>query len=169
MGCNAGRGRELEAVNRKLAGLIDAIADGLRGEGLQHKLDTLESRKRTLEREMVATPSPRPALHPTLAQIYRAKVADLQAALHDPADGHAALEAARGLIERVVIHPGAAGEGFEIELTGEFAAMLGLGMEPGRGGLTQRSASGHDLFLSSVKVVAGTRNNREFTLPVVAC
>ena len=153
-----GRKRELEAVNRKLAGLIDAIADGLRGEGLQHKLDTLESRKRTLEREMTATPPLRPALHPNLAQIYRAKVAGLQAALHDPADGHAALEATRGLIERVVIHPGAAGDGFEIELTGELAAMLGLGMEPGRGGLTQRSASGHDLFLSSVKVVAGMRS-----------
>ncbi len=34
--------RQLDAVERKLAGLIDAIADGLRAPGLQAKLEGLE-------------------------------------------------------------------------------------------------------------------------------
>ena len=37
------RRRELADVRRKLDGLIEAIADGLRAPGLQQRLDELES------------------------------------------------------------------------------------------------------------------------------
>ena len=39
------RHRELDAVGRKLDGLIDAIARGIRSTSLQQKLDELEARK----------------------------------------------------------------------------------------------------------------------------
>ena len=52
--------RELEEVNRKLAGLIEAIAEGLRASGLQAKLDELESRKAMLEAKLAAAPPPAP-------------------------------------------------------------------------------------------------------------
>jgi hypothetical protein len=94
--------RELEEVNRKLRGLIEAIAEGLRAPGLQAKLDELESRKAALEAELAAAPPPAPRLHPNLAEIYRRKVADLQAALAEPGTQTEALEILRGLIERVV-------------------------------------------------------------------
>jgi hypothetical protein len=60
-------------------------------------------------------PATNTLLHPNLAEIYRGKVADLQAALAEPATQTEALEMLRGLIERVVLHP--AETGFEIELT----------------------------------------------------
>jgi len=94
--------RELEDVNRKLRGLIEAIAEGLRAPGLQAKLDELESRKTALEAKLAAAPPPAPRLHPNLAELYRRKVADLQTALADPNTQTEALEIPRGLIERVV-------------------------------------------------------------------
>jgi hypothetical protein len=41
--------RELGEVARKLDGLLEAIADGLRSAGLQGKLEELERRKAELE------------------------------------------------------------------------------------------------------------------------
>ena len=67
-------------------------------------------------------------------------------------------EVLRSLIERVVLHPvlrdGRAG--FEVELVGEIAAMVRLGMGmPSVWGKTAAAAGGRGLFESSVKVVAG--------------
>ena len=145
--------RELEAIERKLSGLIDAIADGLRAPGLQQKLDELEARKRQLTDTVSKTPSAAPALHPNLAEVYRQKVADLSVALK-ARDNRAALEIARSLVERVTVYTHAEGKGLEVELTGALAAMIrfGAGM-PDR---PQRPAD-QDLFSSSVKVVAGAR------------
>ena len=50
--------RELDAVGRKLDGLIDAIARWIRSTSLQQKLDELEARKTELERALQAQPSP---------------------------------------------------------------------------------------------------------------
>ena len=79
----------------------------------------------------------------------------------------------RGLVARVeVLPPAAAGEAPEIVLTGEIAAMvgLGLGQTPTRGPAAGAVAgAGSDLFMSSVKVVAGTCNLRQLTLQPVAC
>ena len=50
--------RELDAVGRKLDGLIDAIARGIRSTSLQQKLDELEARKAELERALQARASP---------------------------------------------------------------------------------------------------------------
>src|SRR6266403_1887106 len=57
--------RDLDDVNRKLRRVIEAIAEGLRGPGLQAKLDELEQRKGTLEAALAA------ALPP--ARAYRAR------------------------------------------------------------------------------------------------
>jgi site-specific DNA recombinase len=74
-----GRRRELEAVERKLDGLIDAIADGLRTPGLQGRLDELEQRRVYLRSEIAAAEAgpELPRLHGNLAEVYRAKVARL--------------------------------------------------------------------------------------------
>lgn len=117
--------RELEVVNRKLRGLIEAIAEGPHAPGLQAKLDELEQRKTAPEAELAAALPPAPRLHPNPAEIYRRKVADLQAALADPQMQAEALEILRGLIERLVLR--SAEKGFEIELVGEIVAMVDLG------------------------------------------
>jgi site-specific DNA recombinase len=78
----AAKRRELDMVRRKLAGLVEAVADGLRAPGLQDRLDELEARRTVLEAEMASAESPvAPRLHGNLAEIYREKVARLR---HSP-------------------------------------------------------------------------------------
>ena len=97
----------------------------------------------------MAPPAPLPRLHPNLAEMYRAKVVDLQAALAGPSGRTEAIEILRTLVERVIIRP-TAEKGFEPELVGELAAMLELGLDAN----SKKPALG--VYRSSVKVVAGT-------------
>jgi site-specific DNA recombinase len=155
--------RELEAVRRKLAGLVEAIADGLRAPGLQGRLDELEGRRAALEGEVAAAARApaRPRLHPNLAEVYRERVARLRTGLAAGGDhgGPEVLEAARALIARVEVHPPADGPGGRprLELVGELSAMLEAGGTAGAGigKGPRRGACGPDLFRGSVKVGAG--------------
>ncbi len=122
------RQRELQSVERKLANLVDAIADGLKAPGLQKKLADLEARRQELRAALGAEAAPAPpGLHPNLAQVYAEKVAALRQAL-EAEDGVEALEAARALIDTVVISPPEGpGDPPGIELTGNLIAMLRAG------------------------------------------
>ena len=148
--------RELDEVSRKLDGLIEAIAEGLRSPGLQAKLDELERRKQSIEVSIAEEPPPEPRLHPNLAELYRRKVERLHEAIADPATRTEALEILRGLVDSVTLTP--IDGGFEIELVGEIANMITL---PGKAGSAEVSN-----YASSVKVVAGACNHRELTLKV---
>jgi site-specific DNA recombinase len=142
--------RELDDVCRKLDGLIEAIADGLRAPGLQSKLDEFEQRKIMLEADIAGAPTSTPRLHPNLAEVYRQKVANLQQALADPTARTEALEILRGLIERVAVGP--VNDGFAIDLTGEIANIVTLSAEA--------ESVSMEPYRRSVKVVAGERNQR---------
>lgn len=152
--------RELSEVTRKLEGLIDAIADGLRTDGLVQRLETLEQRRADLEVQLKATPAPAPRLHPGLADAYRDKVAALRASLGNPTIRQEALELLRGLIERIEMHP--VRDGFRIVLTGAIARMVRLAAEDGN----DKKKAAWDEAACSEKVVAGARNHREFTVSV---
>jgi site-specific DNA recombinase len=145
--------KDLTQVTRKLDTLIEAIADGLRSDGLQAKLEALESRKKALERGLTDNSSLAPRLHPNLSALYRRKVARLHESLADPSIRDEALGNLRGLIESVVMH--SQEDGFTIELVGEIANMVALALGPD----TQKAASGEAAvpasFRRSVKVVAG--------------
>ncbi len=118
--------RELDGIKRKLSGLVDAIADGLRAPGLQGRLDELEQRRVALEAEIAASAAPVvPRLHPNLAEVYREEVARLREGLAQEDAGPEVREALRALIERVEVHPPAAVDGEpRIELIGHLASML---------------------------------------------
>ena len=73
--------RELAEVTRKLNGLIDAIAEGLRTPGLKKRLEELEFWRVELEQEMTSASAPPVRFHPNLAQVYRRKVERFQHAL----------------------------------------------------------------------------------------
>ena len=149
--------RELERVSQKLDGLIDAVSDGLRTDGLLAKLQELEQRKAGLIAELDAAPPPAPRLHPNLAELYRRKVENLREALATPETRTEAIEILRGLIEAIRLHP--IEGGFEIELIGDIANMLKL---------PEKGSSSLEAHRCSVKVVAGARNHRELTLPPIA-
>jgi uncharacterized coiled-coil protein SlyX len=122
----AGR-RELQVVERKLENLVDAIAEGVRAPGVQRKLEELEARKRQLLAALEEEPAPAPALHPNLAELYARRVAVLRQAI-EGGDAPEVLEAARALIDKVVISPGEdPDDPPEIELVGHLMAMLKAG------------------------------------------
>ena len=140
--------RELAEVARKLDGLIDAIADGLRAPGLQQRLDELEARRVQLEQDLATVPTTPVRLRQNVAQVYRHQVERLQDALNQPEIRDEALQTLRGLVERVSISP--AEIGLEVEIVGEIAKMVELGIE----NKTKRAAL-DDTMTRSVKVVAG--------------
>ena len=153
------RRRELEAVRRKLTGLIDAIAEGFRAPGLQRTLDELETTKASLEAEVAAMMPPAlPRLHPNLAEVYRDKIARLREALTGEG-GEEVVEAIRALIDRVEVHPPAeTGGSARIELVGHLASMLRAAGVAGVQTAKSPSAGpdGLHVFLGSESVDAGT-------------
>lgn len=141
---------ERGALCRKLDGLYDAIAEGLRTPGLREKLEALEARKAELE-ALIAAPAPSPVrLHPNLAELYRRNVIELSQTLQDPALRVPALERIRGLITGVRVRHEA--DFVLLELDGALSAMVGLAQ-----GGTAKSPLGSGLDASSVQVVAGAR------------
>ena len=124
--------RELAKVERKLKGLIDAVADGFRAKGLQGQLDELEARRETLTASLDATAPAQPRLHPNLAQVYRDIAARLHEALKSGSGAQDAMEGTRSLTERIILTPVPDARGFEIELIGEIAAMVRLGVPDDR-------------------------------------
>jgi hypothetical protein len=139
---------ELAEARRKLDGLIEAIADGLRAPGLQQRLDELEARRTELEQSLAAAPTTPVRLHPNLAQVYRRQVEELQHALDHPEIRDEAMQILRGLIEHVSIGPAA--NGLEIEIVGEIAKMVELGV-----GSNAKQANLDERLTRSAKLVAG--------------
>jgi site-specific DNA recombinase len=115
---------ELARVSRKVKGLYDAIADGLRTPGLKDQLLELERRQTELKELIAQAPSPAPHLHPKLSEVYRATVANLHGALNDPEARTEAAEILRGLIERITVRNN--GDGHVVELTGDIVKLLTL-------------------------------------------
>ena len=73
------------------------------------------------------------------------------------------------LIDRVVLHPARDGASPEIELIGEIATMLDMALGRNDARDRRHNIAGDDLFSRSVKVVAGTRNHRQFRPMMVFC
>jgi site-specific DNA recombinase len=65
-------------------------------------------------------------LHPNLAQVYKRQVERLQRSLNQPGIRDEAVQILRGLVEHVSIRP--AEDGLEIEIVGEIAKMVELGI-----------------------------------------
>lgn len=94
---------EKKSIKRKLEGLYDAIAEGLRSPGLREKLLDLEGGVAAIGAEL-DLPAPAPVrLHPNFSELYRRRVTELAITLADPAIAQPAREVIRGLIERVSV------------------------------------------------------------------
>ena len=148
----------LEAVERQIANVVDAIAEGLRAPGLQAKLDGLEAQRVKLTAELTERPANPPALHPNLADVYRARVARLEQSLAHRNDPDA-LEAARALIDRVIVSPPSDPGGPPgIELVGRLQAMLRIGGAEVSAETRAPSAAVLSLFDGAVKAGPGAWN-----------
>ncbi|MDB5316949.1 MAG: putative recombinase [Rhodospirillales bacterium] len=115
--------RELESAERKLGNLLEAIAEGLRSAGLQAKLLAAEAEVERLHRSLAeAKPTP-VRLLPNLGHAYRRTVARLREALNE-GNNPEAVEVARALIDRVIIHPTPRGTPPRITVERHLAQML---------------------------------------------
>ena len=147
--------RELAQVERKHAGLSDAIADGLRSAGWREKLEGLESRKAelTVEIEQGALTATAPVFHGRFADGYRDKLAGLRDAIQKSASPETR-EGLRALIASVEIHSaGAEKTEPTIELVGHLASLLRAG-----------GAEVPVMFLCPAKRDAGTRKQLSLLL-----
>ena len=152
-GTNTGQlKRDLKTVERQMGNLMDAVAEGIRAPDLQQRLDDLHHRKATLQDELARPNAITPLIPDDLAARYRERVEHLQDELVGP-DHTEALETARTLIDRVVIHSPTDPDGEpEIELVGDLQAMFtagGLHTAPQKGGKSQYNVA--RLFDNSVK------------------
>jgi site-specific DNA recombinase len=119
---------ELDDAERRIGQLMAAIEQGVVTTTTKARLLELESRRDRCQAKLAQAAPARsiPALHPNLAELYRRKVADLEIALNDPACRDEAAMALRGLIDAVVLYPGAKRGEIRAELYGELAALLQL-------------------------------------------
>ena len=151
------RRQELERVERQLARLVDALAEGAPVGAVKARMLELERRKAALSDELAGAAAPAPRLHPGLAEVYRARVAGLTKALE--ADGGAELrEQVRNLVEAIRLIP-EAGK-LRIEVRGALGAILHLaGGAPAAGaaaGIGKRPGGIAEAFGVQVKLDAGT-------------
>jgi site-specific DNA recombinase len=120
----ASRRRERAVLDRKIANLVDAIGDGRSSPAILAKLTDLEGQRAQLGDQVEMAIPFVPALHPGIAHTYAAKVEELREALMKGQDPEA-LEAARALIDKVIIHPANEdGNSPGIELLGELMGLL---------------------------------------------
>jgi hypothetical protein len=155
---------ELAVVERQLATLIDRIAEGLTASSLQARLNDLETRRTSLRAAAAATPVTPPALHPNLAELYRRKVAALHRSV-TAEDAPDALEAARALIDRVLVTPpNDDGDPPGFELVGALQAMLQATGVDGAASKSQPTASFLGVFACSVKEASGREYLPSLTL-----
>ncbi len=116
--------RELADIEKKTASIIAVIEDGGYVRGMVDRLRELEARQNELTERLSAVPAEIPDIHPNVADIYRRKVARLAEALNHPEDCDEAAPAIRGLIERIVLAPGAKRGEMNITLRGGLGAII---------------------------------------------
>jgi hypothetical protein len=165
---------QLADVERRLQGVLRAVETGAWSETLRRRLRELETHKAALhqQRESMGKPAPAIRLHPNAADIYRAKVADLEASLNAPEIRAEASDALRALIERVVLTPDAdAPDGLRAELYGDLAEIMHLGETGPAGSQRQADSNLHKKSPTrtgvpggQLSVVAGARNHLDLLL-----
>ena len=133
---------ELGRVSKKLHGLYDAIADGLRTPGLRQELLLLEGRQAALKKALEDAPPPAPRFHPRLADHYRELVSELHPALKDPEARTEAAELLRTLVTCIELRSDDTGTA--VTVTGDVVKLL-----------TAPGGQVPAAFESSVKVAAG--------------
>ncbi len=115
---------DLDKTERDIQRVIEAIKAGVPGAAVKDEMATLEARRIDLLKQKEHTPAPIPRLHPSLAEVYRKKVADLTESLNQESTRADAAQAIQGLIEEVRLVP--ENGTLKIELFGQLAALISL-------------------------------------------
>ena len=148
---------ELAKVEKQIAQIVDAIADGMYHPSMKQKMTGLEARKQELTALLADAPTDTPDLLPSAATIYAQKIAKLTEALNQPEERPEAAEALRLLIEKIVLTPGPARGEMFATLHGELGTILDWTERQalGKTAQTTKPAAGATGLLESVVAGAG--------------
>ncbi len=147
---------ELARIEKQIAQMVEAIANGMYHPSMKDKLTGLESRKTELGKLLADVPDDKLDLLPNAAAIYAQKVERLADALNRPEERPEAAQALRMLIEKIVLVPGLGrGEVFAT-LHGELATIMEWTARQSAGG-KNTNTPGAWLTGVSASVVAGAR------------
>ena len=149
---------EVKRIDREIARLVQQIADGTSGgKAVGKRIIELEARQDELNAGLAASEEPPPILHPSMAIVYRERVAALYEELQREEARPQAADIIRSLVSSIVLTP--ARGVLQVELRGDLAGILTIAAA-GAGGKQQstpRQASGSGAVRGSqVKMVAGT-------------
>jgi hypothetical protein len=146
----AQRRDELDRVKKQIDRLMDALMNGTPAAMVNDRLKSLDARRVVLEGELATAVAPAPRLHPNIADVYRQRVADLQAALSSD-DAAQARELVRSLVDEIVLVPE---DGkLRVEVRGALAAILSISAA----GNAKSPSVAAEALASQIKMVAGTR------------
>ncbi|MCU4161631.1 recombinase family protein [Acidiphilium sp. AL] len=143
---------EIPRIERDLERLVDRfLKDDGAADALHARMKQLEGRKRELQEFLASAETPPPVLHPSMAVIYRERVAALHEALQQDETRAQAAEVIRSLVSEIVLTP--AGGLLEIDVGGDLAGILTIAAA----GKQQKSPSlaGTGSDGSQVMMVAG--------------
>lgn len=116
---------ELGRIHRELPKLVQRVLDTEDLTAIRAydaKMRELEARKCDLDCLLRETAEPSPVLHPSLAEVYRSRIAALSEALGREDTREKAAQVVRSLVSAVVLVPDVGG--LAITLRGDLAAML---------------------------------------------
>ena len=147
---------ELEKIEKQIAQIVEAIADGMYHPSMKEKMSGLEARKAELTKLVAELPADlSPDILPSVSAIYAQRVAELTEALNNPEERQRAATALRALISKIVLTPGPErGETF-VALHGEFVTILEWVARQAIGKTARTNTPGGDLAGVLESVVAG--------------
>ena len=144
---------ELKRIERELDRLVQHIAEG-HGDGraIGRRIAELEKKQDELQARLASSEEPPPVLHPSMAVIYRERVAALHEALQQDDTRAQAAEVIRSLVSEIVLTP--EGGGLQIDVRGDLAGILTIAASGTQKG-PPLSGAGFGVG-SQIKMVAGT-------------
>ncbi|WP_208861629.1 hypothetical protein [Paracoccus versutus] len=172
----AGWENELGRIEKQIAQIVEAIADGMYHPSMKEKMSGLEARKQELAALLAEAPRDVPDMLPNAATLYARKIARLIEALNQPEERQEAAAPMRVLIEKIVLTPGPSRGEVYARLHGDLATILEwVARQEGKTGTKNKTpggirsgvlvsvvaGAGSNLHLlpEQVKMVAGARNH----------
>jgi hypothetical protein len=116
--------KALQKIERAIAGIMEAIEDGMYQPSMKARMADLERQKAEITARQLEAPTDIPDVHPNIANLYRRRVERLTETLNDPDGGRQAAEALRSLIGDIVLTPGEKRGEVHATLCGELFGIL---------------------------------------------
>ena len=156
---------ELKRVERELERILNLyLKEAMSVKTVKDRSGKLEARKAELAAMLPSAEEPPPVLHPSMAVVYRERVAALHEALRQDEARAQAAEVIRSLVSEIVLTP--EGGVLQIDVRGDLAGILTIAASGKQNGRPDMRTAGSG---SQVMMVAGTGSDRHLTLPAVAC